>query len=84
MFMHRDLKNRGEILIQKILSQLLDSGDLDVPRHNTSCMKRSTAYRAAKARNSLPLDIRDTKNKLSFTIRVKKNSDSILIEELEF
>lgn len=36
-----------------------------------SPMKRTPAYRVAKAWNSLPLDIRDTYNKLPFKMRVK-------------
>lgn len=36
-----------------------------------SPMKRTPAYRGAKAWNSPPLDIRDTYNKLPFKMRVK-------------
>lgn len=42
------------------------SGDLDVPKHNKDCMKRTIVYRGAKAWNSLPLNIRDINNKLFY------------------
>lgn len=46
------------------LTHQLTSGDLDVPKHNNDCMKRTIAYRGAKAWNLLPLNIRDINNTL--------------------